>query len=63
MDGPSSLQSNGLPFVFSSFTGQGLITDNDALNDGQVASIERGRLKDSYRDRMPLGDQVVTFGG
>ena len=63
MDGPSPLQSNGLPFVFSSFTGQGLLTDNDALNDGQVASIDPGRLKGSYRDRMPLGDQVVTFGG
>ena len=30
MDGPSPLQSNGLPFVYSRFTGQGLITDEAA---------------------------------
>ena len=31
MDGPSPLLSNGLPFVFDTFTGEGLVTDEQAL--------------------------------
>ena len=62
MDGPSPLQSNGLPFVYSRFTGQGLITDEAALLGGQVTPIDDKVLAGKFRARMPLGNQVVDFG-
>jgi hypothetical protein len=63
MDGPSPLQSNGLPFVYSRFTGQGRVTDEGALVSGEVTPIDRDALAGEFRDRMPLGYQVVDFGG
>lgn len=62
MDGPSPLQSNGLPFVYSKFTGQGRVTDEAALVSGEVTPIDRDSLAGEFRDRMPLGLQVVDFG-
>ena len=61
MDGPSPLQSNGLPFVHPRFTGQGL-ADEALLQSGQVVPIDRQRLAGRFRARMPLGLQVVDFG-
>jgi hypothetical protein len=63
MDGPSPLQSNGLPFVYTRFTGQGLMTDEQALVSGEVAPIDPNTLAGHFRSRMPLGNQVVDFGG
>ncbi len=63
MDGPSPLQSNGLPFVYSRFTGQGRVSDEEALVSGAVTPIGRGVLAGAFRDRMPMGLQVVDFGG
>ena len=63
MDGPSPLQSNGLPFVYSRFTGQGLVTDEAALVSGQVVPIDSKVLAGDFRHRMPLGNQVIDFGG
>ncbi len=62
MDGPSPLQSNGLPFVYSRFSGRGLITDQAALLGGQVTPIDDEVLAGEFRARMPLGNQVVDFG-
>jgi hypothetical protein len=62
MDGPSPLQSNGLPFVFTSFTGEGRVTDQAALVAGEVTPIDRQDLAGAFRGRMPLGYQVVDFG-
>ena len=62
MDGPSPLQSNGLPFVFTSFTGEGRVTDLAALVAGEVTPIDRQDLAGASRGRMPLGYQVVDFG-
>ena len=63
MDGPSPLQSNGLPFVYTRFSGQGLMTDEQALLSGQVAPIDTNTLAGRFRNRMPLGNQVIDFGG
>jgi Peptidase family M23 len=62
MDGPSPLQSNGLPFVFTSFTGEGRVTDLAALVAGEVTPIDLQDLAGAFRGRMPLGYQVVDFG-
>ena len=62
MDGPSPLQSNGLPFVYSTFTGSGHMTDEAALASGDVAPIDSQHLAGDFRDRMPMGNQVVRFG-
>lgn len=62
MDGPSPLQSNGLPFVFTGVTGEGRVTDLDALVAGEVTLIDPWALDGAFRHRMPLGLQVVDFG-
>jgi len=62
MDGPSPLQSNGLPFVHRRFTGQGLVTDEQLLQTGAVVPIDPAVLDGRFRSRMPMGLQVVDFG-
>lgn len=62
MDGPSPLQSNGLPFVHPRFTGQGLVTDEQALVSGDVVPIDRQVVDGSFRRRIPMSLQVVDFG-
>jgi hypothetical protein len=62
MDGPSPLQSNGLPFVHERFTGQGLVTDESLLQSGEVVPIDTQVLDGKCRSRMPVGLQVVDFG-
>ena len=42
MDGPSPLDANGLPFVFTQFSSRGVVTmsdDNDPLEKGDPAKI------------------------
>jgi Peptidase family M23 len=63
MDGPSPLQANGLPFVYTRFSGQGRITDEQALVSGEIAPIDSEVLAGRFRNRMPLGNQVIDFGG
>ena len=61
MDGPSPLQSNGLPFVVEQFTGMGLATDLEGMPQGlplPVADELTGRM----RDRMPIAQQLIDFG-
>jgi hypothetical protein len=67
MDGPSPLQSNGLPFVFTAFTGQGVVGEASILADttspvARVAPVDRSRLAGLHRDQLPLDLQVVDFG-
>ena len=61
MDGPSPLQSNGLPFVHPRFTGQGL-ADEALLQSGEVVPINTQVLRGKFRSAMPMGLQVVDFG-
>ncbi len=61
MDGPSPLRSNGLPFVFDSFKGQGVVTDERALVTGGVTPIDRSALAGRRLKALPLNDQLVAF--
>ncbi|MEX1060772.1 MAG: M23 family metallopeptidase [Methyloceanibacter sp.] len=61
MDGPSPLSANGRPYVFTSFTGQGRLTDVQPLFTGGTVTIDRGALSGPHENEMPLYDQVVSF--
>jgi hypothetical protein len=61
MDGPSPLLANGLPFVFNSFTGQGLIHDEQPLFTGGVVTVDKDVLAGPHKDQMPIADQVMSF--
>lgn len=62
MDGPSPLNANGLPFVFTGFSSQGVLApaSDDAIETGEVAKIEP-RLVGAHKDELPLNNQVVDF--
>ncbi len=61
MDGVSPLLSNGLPYVFTSFTGQGRVTDEKALFAGGVAPIDAGALSGPHKNQLPLNLEVIGF--
>jgi len=61
MDGPSPLQSNGLPFAFKKFRGQGFVGDIAALIAGEDPGI-RSRLIGPHRNQLTLDNQIVNFG-
>ena len=61
MDGPSPLLSNGLPYVFTSFAGEGHVTDEDPLFKGGVVPIDKDALAGPHENELPLADQIVTF--
>jgi murein DD-endopeptidase MepM/ murein hydrolase activator NlpD len=62
MDGPSPLNANGLPFVFSRFSSQGVLSpgSDDAIETGKAVSIEP-RLAGEHKDELPLNNEVVGF--
>ncbi|HEU5481950.1 MAG TPA: M23 family metallopeptidase [Sphingomicrobium sp.] len=63
MDGPSPLNSNGLPYVFPQFTSTGVVPagEEDALEEGKAATIEK-RLTGEHRNQLPMDNQMVDFG-
>jgi hypothetical protein len=61
MDGPAPLASNGLPYEFSAFEGQGVATDIDLLFAGRAAPIDAAALAGRHRDQLPLDRQIVNF--
>ena len=61
MDGPSPLQSNGLPYTFKSFRGQGFIEDVNALTAGGDPGLS-SRLIGPHRNQITLDNQIVNFG-
>jgi peptidase M23-like protein len=61
MDGPSPLVANGLPYVFTNFTGQGRLTDEQPLWTGGAVTIDKDALAGPHQNQMPLADQVVSF--
>jgi hypothetical protein len=61
MDGPSPLVSNGLPHVFTGFTGQGRLSDEQPLFTGGTVTIDKDALSGPHQNEMPLADQVVSF--
>jgi hypothetical protein len=62
MDGPSPLNSEGLPYVFRRFTSSGVMPpgDEDALEEGKAATVEN-KLTGTHENRLPMDNQVVTF--
>ena len=62
MDGPSPLLSNGLPFVFTKFTGEGVVTDEQALAKFQVTPVDTSASTGTHENEMPLDLEVVGFG-
>jgi Peptidase family M23 len=61
MDGPSPLVSNGLPYVFTDFTGQGRVTHEQPLWTGGAVTVDKDALAGPHKDQLPLADQVVSF--
>jgi hypothetical protein len=61
MDGPSPLKSNGLPYVFTKFTGQGVVTDENPVFKGDPAPIDSAAMAGAHQNQLPLNDQVVSF--
>lgn len=61
MDAPSPLVANGVPFVFTSFVGEGVVADVEAVIAGQAASIDRTTVAGPQRDRLPLNEEVIAF--
>ena len=61
MDGPSPLLANGLPYVFTSFTGAGRITDEDPLFKGGKVNIDPKALSGPHKNQLPLNLEVIDF--
>ncbi|MFG1349630.1 M23 family metallopeptidase [Xanthobacter autotrophicus] len=64
MDGPSPLDANGLPYVFTRFEGEGVANPAgaDFFEKPVPADIDRTRLAGPRQDALPLNNQVVDFG-
>jgi murein DD-endopeptidase MepM/ murein hydrolase activator NlpD len=61
MDGPSPLRSNGLPFTFTRYRGQGVVTDEAPLFAGASAPVDAAALAGKARGAMPLNDQLIKL--
>jgi hypothetical protein len=64
MDGPSPLDANGLPYVFTSFKVRGVVEasdDNDPIEKGEPAKINTDKLDGAHANQLPLNNQVVDF--
>ena len=60
-DGPLPFVSNGVPFVFSSFTTTGAVTNSfDDIAAGAAAQIGTARTG-PHHNELPLNDDVITF--
>src|SRR4029453_7404275 len=61
MDGPSPLRANGLPYMFTSFVGNGVVTSEAPLWKGAPAPIDAKALSGNHVNQLPLNDQLITF--
>jgi hypothetical protein len=61
MDGASPLLSDGLPYVFTSFTGEGRVTDEQPLFSGGAATIDPNALSGPHKNQLPLNLEVIGF--
>ena len=61
MDGPSPLRANGLPYTFTSFVGNGVVTSEAPLWKGAAAPIDEKDLAGNHANQLPLNEQLVTF--
>jgi len=64
MDRPAPLAGNGLPYVFTSFVGEGVLDESrseEIFTTSVPAVIERDRLAGPHAKQLPLDDMVVRF--
>ena len=64
MSTPDPLRSNGLPFVFKSFTLDSRVTNSDALGpllDGSRAPLQPGVAKRDETDVIPMDLDIMTY--
>ena len=63
VDRASPIAADGVPFVFSSFTGQGVLSGQALVLafQGKPAPIERGMLAGPHANQQPLSNQIVDF--
>jgi hypothetical protein len=61
MNGPSPLRANGLPYAFTSFVGNGVVTSEAPLWKGAPAPIDASALAGDHTNQLPLNDQLITF--
>ena len=61
MDGPAPLASNGLPYEFTSFVGQGVASSLDPMMTGKAAAIDGATLAGPHSNQLPLNLQVISF--
>jgi hypothetical protein len=61
MDSPSPLVANGLPYVFTSFTGRGIVKDKEPLLTGGQAVVDENALAGPHKNQLPLNDELVSF--
>src|SRR3954447_3699424 len=59
-NGPNLATANSLPYEIARFTSRGVVTDEQALNAGQVTPVGP-RLAGTHHDQLPLNLEVVTF--
>ena len=65
MDGPSPLNANSLPYVFTRFTGTGRIlpsTLDAAIDTGAPFGVDDAALSGPHVNQLPLNNQIVDFG-
>jgi len=62
MDGPSPLNANGIPYVFRKFTSTGVVVigDEDGLEEGKAARVEKKRAGE-HANQLPLDNELVSF--
>lgn len=64
IDRPAPLAGNGLPYVFTQFTGEGVLDEQRSekmFTESVPAVLERDRLAGPHRNQLPLDDMVVRF--
>lgn len=65
MDGSSPLDADSLPYVFTQFTGAGMLDEASfeaMIDKGAPGIIDRKVLSGLHRNQLPLNNEVVDFG-
>lgn len=61
MNSPSPLTSNGLPYTFTSFRGNGVVTSDDPIFAGKRAHIDPTKLAGPHHGQLPLNAEVLNL--
>jgi murein DD-endopeptidase MepM/ murein hydrolase activator NlpD len=62
MDGPSPLDANGIPYVFTRFSSSGVVPvgGEDTLEEGTAVTIDK-KWTGEHSGQLPLDNEVVDF--